>query len=111
MTQGSKIREYKGLMCWKSMRVFLLNFLLFAIGFTIGRLSHIINAMSPAINNSMLPHHWIVGIIGIVLSYSYRNNYLFYFSLGLFISDLNDFIHFKTFEPDITTDIKFFGVD
>jgi hypothetical protein len=54
-----------------------------------------------------IPHHWIYGlalmIIGIVY---FKNNleiWIFSFGLGLFVSDLKDFLDLKFFEQDKKT--------
>lgn len=69
-------------------------------GFAIGRLGHIFGGQLNA------PHHWIYGIILIMIGIAlwfYKKEWSFYFiffGLGLTISDLKDMI-----------DLKFYGVD
>jgi len=63
------------------------------------------------------PHHWIYGLILMVIGiFCFKNNleiWIFSFGLGLFISDLKDFLDLKLFEPDGKSKetIKFWHID
>jgi len=67
-------------------------------GYAIGRIGHVTRGHLKA------PHHWIYGlgllIIGLVFCESFWGLYILSFGVGLFISDLKDFL-----------DLKFYGVD
>ena len=64
-----------------------------------------------------LPHHWIYGLALIIIGFCCRKKkfgtILLFFGLGLFISDLNDFLTFKIFAKDLkdANMIKFWGID
>lgn len=44
-------------------------------------------------------HHWIYGIILMLIGF-FINDYLFYFGLGLVISDFKDLLNLEFFGPD-----------
>lgn len=75
-------------------------FIVAFVGFAIGRTGHIFGGQ---LNT---PHHWIYGIILIIIGiviWFYKKEwslYFIFFGLGLTISDLKDMI-----------DLKFYGVD
>jgi hypothetical protein len=63
------------------------------------------------------PHHWIYGLILMVVGlFLFKGNLeigIFSFGLGLFISDLKDFLALKFFSPDNKTKEtrKFWNID
>jgi len=63
------------------------------------------------------PHHWIYGLILIIIGTFYFNNYLgqwaLFFGLGFLISDLKDFWEMKFFGKDNKTKEtrKFWHID
>jgi hypothetical protein len=79
------------------------------VGFSIGRISHIIGGHLKA------PHHWIYGIIlilfGIIFYQSNWGFYLLSFGVGLLISDLKDFLAMKFYGIDEVKEKKFWGID
>ncbi len=91
----------------------LFNLVLIFVGFVIGRWGHVyLNVWTG--NVGWFPHHWIIGVLMMVVSYFIKGswgNYIFWLGLGLFISDFNDFVHFQTFQPDAEGTKKFWGVD
>ena len=66
---------------------------------------------------SWAPHHWIYGLILVALgSYFFGNNislWLISFGIGLFISDLKDFLELKVIGSDnkIKSQRKFWHID
>lgn len=64
-----------------------------------------------------VPHHWIFGLIMVIAGlFFFKDNlglWIFSFGLGLFISDLKDFLNFKFIEPDRKTkeNRKFWNID
>jgi hypothetical protein len=88
---------------------FLYYLLIFFLGLSLGRLGHIY-----ASHLSYIPHHWIFGAGLIVIFPLLPINLgwvLFSLGLGVFISDLRDFLRLRTFEPDDVTTKKFWGID
>lgn len=76
------------------------------LGYTIGRFSD--NYVNIWINDPpWIPHHWIPGLLLMAIGIIFFNNnleiWIFSFGLGVFISDLKDFLAFKTFERDEKT--------
>ncbi len=63
------------------------------------------------------PHHWMHGAafmaVGIFFLEDNWQLWIFFFGLGLFISDLKDFLDLKFFEPDVKTKEtrKFWHID
>lgn len=87
------------------------------IGYAIGRISHMYGGQ---LN---VPHHWIYGLILMIAGlsfykYFHRSKILkrigimaFYFGIGLFISDLKDFLQLKFFGIDEPGIKKFWRID
>ena len=81
------------------------------IGFSIGRVGHIIGG------SWYCPHHWIYAlliiIIGLILHSKYPKIYLFIIALGigLFISDLKDFLNLQFYGVDTVSEFVFWAVD
>ena len=82
------------------------------LGYVIGRIGHVLGGSLPA------PHHWIYGlllvILGAVLLFVFKKFYGYYilmFGLGLFISDLYDFLNLRFYGVDIVEEYKFWGFD
>ena len=62
------------------------------------------------------PHHWIYGALLMMGALFLRGNlniWVFSFGLGLFISDLQDFLDFKFFGSDNKTkeEVRFWHID
>lgn len=80
-------------------------------GYIIGRLGH----MTTAYFNPNSPHHWIYGLILVVVGIIYWHEplakYALFFGVGLFISDLKDFLDLKFIGPDEPGPKKFWGID
>ncbi len=79
------------------------------VGFAIGRLGdkyggHLVG-----------PHHWIYGVILIAVGAYYLNHLTgiaaLSFGTGHFISDLNDFLHFRIGGVDIPHKWRFWNID
>ncbi len=79
------------------------------IGYAIGRIGHIYGGYLKA------PHHWIYGLILIILGLIFYKNLLgllvFFFGIGHFISDFKDFLHLKFYGVDEEGEKKFWGID
>lgn len=81
-------------------------------GYVLGRLGHIFGGQV-----WFIPHHWIFGVVFIIVpiflrKISWKTRVLIIlFGLGVFVSDFNDFLHLKTFEPESVQAIKFWGID
>lgn len=93
------------------MKNFFLGLIVCFLGFSLGRISHIFGGMSVS------PHHWIYGLIiivvGLVLPPKYSKwGYLtVFFGLGIFISDLSDFLHLRFYGADVVSKFTFWNVD
>ena len=93
----------------------IIYFLLVAFfGYLLGRIGHAyLNVWMK--NPNWLPHHWIYGMILIVLGIIYWNNllaqYALFFGIGHFISDFKDFLKMKFIGPDEEGKKKFWGID
>jgi putative Mn2+ efflux pump MntP len=90
--------------------LFILVYLLIAfIGYAVGRVTHIYWGYIKS------PHHWIYGLILIILGLIFYKNFLglviFSFGVGHFISDFNDFLNLKFYGRDEEGIKKFWGVD
>ncbi len=61
------------------------------------------------------PHHWIYGVIALIVGIIYRNTawgyYLISFGIGFIISDFKDMIDLKFFGVDDVEIKKFWGID
>lgn len=93
------------------MQIFQIIFyiLIAFVGFAIGRLGHIYGG------HLKDPHHWIYGMILIILGLIFWRHFLgpvmFSFGFGHFISDLVDFLNFRILGPDKPGKKKFWGID
>jgi len=58
-------------------------------------------------------HHWVYGIILLIIGIFYRNNFFLVYSasfgVGLIISDLDDLLHLRIYGPDKKKEKKFWG--
>jgi len=81
-------------------------------GFGIGRFGHIIGG-----SIWWIPHHWILGLLVIIIPLFIKRIswpikiIIILFGLGIFISDLNDFLAFRIIGADNVEVVKFWGVD
>jgi hypothetical protein len=90
-----------------------MNILLFVaiafIGYLIGRVGDKVGG------HWNLPHHWIYGLILIILGLVFYSNYWcnlgLYFGIGLFVSDGKDFLKMKVYGPDEGESRSFWGFD
>ncbi len=82
----------------------IIIFLLFAfLGYLIGRWGD--NYLNFWLRDpAWAPHHWIHGLILITLGTFYLSSnfglWIIFFGIGLFISDLKDFLELKVIRPD-----------
>jgi len=88
---------------------FVVYFLVIFGAYTIGRIGHILGGHLKA------PHHWIYGIIslvlGIIFSHRLLGIYLILFGIGHTISDLKDMLELKFYGVDEVEKKKFWGID
>jgi len=97
--------------------LFILNCLLSAfLGYVIGRWSD--NYLNLWLKDpAWAPHHWIYGFLLMVVGYIYFNDslglWIFSFGVGLFVSDLKDFLDLKFWGKDNKdkSKIKFWHID
>lgn len=79
------------------------------LGFAIGRLG---DKWGGHLNT---PHHWIYGLILIILGVVFFKETLgimaLGFGIGHFISDLDDFLHLRFYGPDEPHEWKFWSID
>lgn len=79
------------------------------IGFAVGRFG---DKWGGHLNT---PHHWIYGLVLIILGIIFFQHDLGLASLGFgighFISDLDDFLHLRIYGPDEPHEWKFWSVD
>jgi hypothetical protein len=93
------------------MRFLKISFYIFIIfiGYAIGRVGHIYFGRMDTF------HHWILGLILIILGLIFRKHFLGFlilsFGIGYFISDFNDFLQLKIIGPDEIGKNKFWGID
>jgi len=95
----------------------IVNFLVAAfLGYIIGRFGD--NYLNVWLNDPIwFPHHWIFGFLLMILGPLLLKNdleiWISSFGLGLFISDLKDFLDFKFFSKDNKTkkQIRFWHID
>jgi len=83
-------------------------------GYILGRFGHVyLNVWTG--NSKWFPHHWIYGVLLIILGIIYWHTllaqYSLYFGIGLFVSDLKDFLGMKFFEPDKEGPKRFWDID
>ena len=90
------------------MRFFIYFLVLFG-AYTIGRIGHILCGHLKA------PHHWIYGVISLILGIVYHSHvlgiYLIMFGIGHTISDLKDMVELKFYGVDDVEVKKFWGID
>ncbi len=88
---------------------FLIYFLILFGAYAIGRAGHILGGHLKA------PHHWIYGMISLVLGIIFVHRalgpYLIAFGVGHTISDLKDMIELKFYGVDSVEVKKFWGID
>lgn len=81
------------------------------IGYISGRTGHLIGGLS------LSPHHWIYGllimIIGFILHKKYSKYYFLigFLGIGIFISDLNDFLNLQFYGVDTVNQFIFWNID
>jgi hypothetical protein len=79
------------------------------LGYAIGRIGHIFGGQLKS------PHHWIYGIILIIVGLFLKRFsigfFILSFGLGLFVSDLKDFIALKFYGKDEVKVKRFWGID
>lgn len=94
-----------------SMEPLLLNCITFLagafIGFAIGRFGDLLGGHWDG------PHHWIYGLLVIFAGFYVEGLlgvFLIAAGIGCFISDLNDFLHFRFWGTDIPHKWKFWSI-
>lgn len=95
----------------------IINFLSVGfLGYFIGRFSD--NYVNVWIGDpKWVPHHWIPGLILMIIGIIFFENnlalWIFSFGVGIFISDLKDFLNLKFFGSDEKNkeNIKFWHID
>lgn len=79
------------------------------IGYIIGRIGHVLGGQIRS------PHHWIYGLIlaigGMFFVKEYFGIPTIMFGVGLFVSDLDDFIQLKFYGVDAKGKKRFWGID
>lgn len=81
----------------------IINLLVAAfLGYIIGRFGD--NYINFWIGENWLPHHWIYGLLMIIFGILFFKGdlqlWIISFGVGLFVSDLKDFLDLKFFAPD-----------
>jgi hypothetical protein len=92
--------------------VYILTYLLFCFfGFAVGR------AADRFLGHMNGFHHWIWGVLTAVVGFVFYSCFSKWyvlvmppFGLGLFISDLEDFLHFKIWGKDTPHEWKFWSI-
>lgn len=78
-------------------------------GYAIGRIGHILGGHLNA------PHHWIYGVLAIIIGLIFYKHdlgeWLIGFGIGHTISDLKDMLDFKFYGRDEPGPKKFWGID
>lgn len=91
-------------------KIFLYLFFGF-IGFLNGRIGHIFGGASVGF------HHWIYGLIIMILGFIlYKKHFktglfIFSFGVGIFISDLKDFLNLQFYNIDTVDKFVFWNID
>jgi len=84
------------------------------VGFAVGRLGDRHFGYVEKIGIIPVPHHWIIGAIMIIIGAFYLPTWFGLaccaFGTGHFISDLNDFLHFRFFGPELPHKWKFWSI-
>lgn len=81
------------------------------IGFSLGRIGHILGGRLPS------PHHWIYALLIIILGFILRSKHpklyllIIAFGIGLFISDLKDFLNLQFYGADTVDKFVFWSID
>jgi hypothetical protein len=79
------------------------------IGYSVGRISHIVGG------HLNVPHHWIYGLImivaGAIFYYDLLGRAVLLFGIGLFISDLIDFLELKIIGSEKEGKKRFWHID
>jgi hypothetical protein len=90
------------------MQILFYIFIAF-IGYSIGRITHIYLGYIES------PHHWIYGLILIILGLIFYKHFLGLLALSLgaghFISDFDDFLHLKFYGEEEDGEKKFWGIN
>lgn len=91
------------------MKQILIYLAIVFLGYVIGRIGHILGGHLKS------PHHWIYGLILIIVGIIFRKNFwgilALSFGIGLFISDLRDFLSLRFYGVDDVKIKKFWGID
>ena len=79
------------------------------IGYSVGRIGHIYLGYTKS------PHHWIYGLILIILGLIFYKQFLgllaLFFGIGHFISDFDDFLHLRFYGRNKDGRKRFWGID
>jgi hypothetical protein len=92
--------------------IFIILFLF--LGYILGRFGHYyLNDWMK--NPAWAPHHWLYGLVLVCIGIFYRYDYLgigmISFGVGLFISDLKDFLEGRLIGADEEGEKRFWGID
>lgn len=91
------------------MSIFFYIFFAF-LGYIVGRTGH--KYFNVWLKDPIwIPHHWIFGLIIVLIAIWYDIFWILFFGIGLFISDLNDFFEFQFFSKDGLGSKKFWHID
>jgi hypothetical protein len=79
------------------------------IGYSIGRIGHVLGGHLKS------PHHWIYGLALVIVGIFFYGKFLgvsiISFGIGLFISDLKDFLNMEIYGMDKVKKRKFWRID
>lgn len=93
------------------IKKFALNLFSLFIGFSIGRIGHIFGGLT------ISPHHWIYGLLMIIVAWLLRKKFpklyflVIFFGIGMFISDLNDFLLLRFYGADTVKKFTFWNIN
>lgn len=92
-----------------SLIITLSFFLAVFVGYFFGRIGHILGGHTKS------PHHWLYGAAMIVAAFFFRDfqlvPYIALIGVGIFVSDLKDFLDLKIYGVDEVEVKRFWGID
>jgi hypothetical protein len=96
------------------IKIILIYILAMFLGYAVGRIGHILNTKIKG-GNLKSPHHWIYGLILVILGIIFQHYFwgvpALSFGLGIFVSDLKDFLDSKFYGVDEPGPARFWGID
>jgi len=79
------------------------------VGYAVGRAGHILGG------HTRSPHHWLYGAMMIIIAVLFReaslSSYMALCGVGVFVSDLKDFLDLKIYGVDEVEVKRFWGID